>query len=255
MSQTIDLNADLGEGFGVYHLTDDEALLEVVTSANVACGFHAGDPATMHRVCQLAARCQVAIGAQVSYRDRVGFGRRALEIEAGELTADVLYQVGALQAFAQAAGARVSYVKPHGALYTRAAVDPSQAEAIVAAVAALDPGLAVLGLPGSMLLARAAAAGLPTISEAFPDRAYTSAGRLADRRTPGALVRDPAEVATRAVRMATQARVRTPEGADVVLDPAPRSLCLHGDTPGAVEIARAVRGALAAAGVRLAAFA
>lgn len=255
MSQAIDLNADLGEGFGVYRLTDDEALVEVVTSASVACGFHAGDPATMQRVCQLAARRGVAIGAQVSYHDRVGFGRRALEIDAAELTADVLYQLGALQGFAQAAGARVAYVKPHGALYTRAAFDVVQAEAVVAAVTAFDPHLAVLGLPGSVLLACAGAAGLPTVGEAFPDRAYTAAGRLADRRTPGALVVDPAEVAARAVRMVTWARVRTPDGEEVVLEPRPRSLCVHGDTPGAVGIARAVRAALREAGVHLAAFA
>lgn len=173
----IDLNADLGEGFGRWTLTDDEALLSVVTSANVACGFHAGDPAVMRRVCDLAAARGVRIGAQVSYRDLAGFGRRAMDVPADELAAEVAYQIGALRVFAEAAGAEVAYVKPHGALYNRTVHDAEQAGAVVAGVRLAGGSLPVLGLPGSRLLAAAADAGLTPVPEAFADRAYTPGAR------------------------------------------------------------------------------
>jgi 5-oxoprolinase (ATP-hydrolysing) subunit A len=249
---TVDLNADLGEGFGVWRLGDDDALLGVVTSANVACGFHAGDPSTMRRVCTRAARAGVAVGAQVSYRDLAGFGRRFLDVDPAELADEVLYQLAALDGIARASGTDVGYLKPHGALYNAAVTHEAQAQAVVDAVLAHDPTLPVLGLPGSALLRRADAAGLTTVAEGFADRGYTPQGTLVPRREPGALVEDPAEVAARAVRMVVEGGVVAVDGTAVDLQV--RSLCVHGDTPGAVELARAVRAALEAAGLRLAAF-
>lgn len=248
----IDLNADLGEGFGIWRLGDDEALLEVVTSANVACGFHAGDPPTMARVCAAAAARGVAIGAQVGYRDLAGFGRRRIEIAADALRADVVYQLGALDAFARCAGTRVRYVKPHGALYNTAADDAGQAGAVAAAVAGYDPGLPLLGLPGSALETAARAAGVPFVAEAFADRAYTAAGRLVDRRVPGAVHTDSDTVVAQAVGLVRTGLVVAADGSSVPVRAA--SVCLHGDTPDAVALARAVRAALEQAGVTLAAF-
>jgi 5-oxoprolinase (ATP-hydrolysing) subunit A len=249
----VDLNSDLGEGYGRWALGDDAALLEVVTSANVACGFHAGDPATIDRTVRAAAERGVAVGAQVSYPDLVGFGRREIDVPPEELTADVLYQIGALEAFARAAGGRVRYVKPHGALYNRIARDPVQAAAVVEAVRRYDPALPLLTLPGSAAMEAAAEAGIAAVGEGFADRAYTAEGRLVSRREPGAVLDDPERVAARAVAMATEGRVETIDGGDVTVDIA--SLCVHGDTPGAVELARAVRAALEGAGVALEAFA
>jgi UPF0271 protein len=248
----IDLNADLGEGFGPWRLGDDEALLEVITSANVACGFHAGDPVTMARVCASAAERAVTIGAQVGYRDLAGFGRRRMEISEDDLRADVLYQVGALEAFARAAGTTVRYVKPHGALYNTVADDPVQARAIVRAIVRYDPSLPVLGLPGSALQAAAGDAGVPFVAEAFADRAYTAAGRLVPRSRPGAVHADEQTVVTQAVSLARDRRVTAADGTVVTVDAA--SLCLHGDTPGAARLAHAVRNALTDLGVTLAAF-
>jgi 5-oxoprolinase (ATP-hydrolysing) subunit A len=248
----IDLNADLGEGFGAWRLGDDEALLDVVTSANVACGFHAGDPVTMQRVCAGATERGVAIGAQVGYRDLAGFGRRRIDISPADLHADVLYQVGALEAFARSAGARVRYVKPHGALYNTAADDAVQAGAIAAAVAAFDPDLPVLGLPASALAAAAAAQGLPFVAEAFADRGYLPNGRLVPRDQPGAVITDAAAVVEQAVSIARDGRVRAVDGSSVPV--AAVSLCLHGDTPGAVALARAVRAALTERGFTVQAF-
>ncbi|GHH76039.1 UPF0271 protein [Streptomyces sulfonofaciens] len=251
----IDLNADLGEGFGRWHLTDDAALLTVVTSANVACGFHAGDAATMRRVCDLAAAHGVRIGAQVSYRDLAGFGRRAMDVPPEELAAEVAYQIGALQVFARAAGSRVAYVKPHGALYNRVVHDAGQAAAVVDGVllAGDGAGLPVLGLPGSRLLEAAAGAGLPVVAEAFADRAYTRAGTLVPRSEDGALVTDPGAVVERSVGLARSGVVTSRCGHDISVRA--RSLCLHGDTPGAVDLARRVRAELDRAGVRVEAFA
>ncbi|WSW01889.1 LamB/YcsF family protein [Streptomyces sp. NBC_01006] len=250
----IDLNADLGEGFGRWTLTDDEALLSVVTSANVACGFHAGDPSIMRRVCELAAERSVRIGAQVSYRDLAGFGRRSMDVPAGELADEVAYQIGALEVFARAAGSRVSYVKPHGALYNRTVHDADQAGAVVAGVrtAAGAGDLPVLGLPGSLLLAAAEAAGLTAVAEAFADRAYTPAGTLVPRGEPGAVLHDPDAVVARSVAIATEGAVTAADGSRVTLGA--RSLCLHGDTTGAAGLALRVREALDAAGVRVEAF-
>ncbi|MEU3993728.1 LamB/YcsF family protein [Streptomyces platensis] len=248
----IDLNADLGEGFGRWQLTDDEALLSVVTSANVACGFHAGDPATMRRVCELAAERGVVIGAQVSYRDLAGFGRRAMDVPPDELAAEITYQIGALEVFARAAGARVGYVKPHGALYNRCVHDEEQARAVVDGIRAVGGGLPVLGLPGSRLHEAATRAQLPVIDEAFADRAYTPEGTLVPRREPGAVIHDPDEVVKRALGMARDQAVTARDGRRVAVTA--RSLCLHGDTPGAADLARRVRSELTAAGVHVRSF-
>ena len=243
---TIDLNADVGEGFGVWRLGDDDALLGIVTSANVACGFHAGDPSTMRRVCERAA-VGVAVGAQVAYRDLPGFGRRFIDVEPAELADDVLYQLAALDGIARASGSRMTYVKPHGALYNAVVDHEAQARAVVRAVKSFDDRLPLLGLPGSALLRTAAEAGLRTVREGFADRGYTPAGTLVSRREPGALVHDPAAVAARAVRMAVDGEVVAVDGTRVSVDI--ESVCVHGDTPGAVELARAVRAALEAAGL------
>ncbi len=245
----MDLNADLGEGFGIWRLGDDEALLAVLTSANVACGFHAGDPSTMRRVCAAAVAAGVAIGAQVGYRDLAGFGRRRIDYQRDELRDDVLYQLAALDGFARVAGDRVRYVKPHGALYHASVSDEGQAGAVVAAVASYDPGLPVLGAPGSALLRLATGAGLRAVAEGFADRGYLPSGALMPRDRPGALVTDPDLVARRAVRMVVQGSVLAIDGSEVSC--AVESLCVHGDTPGAVELATAVRAALAEAGVPL----
>ncbi|MFE0137475.1 LamB/YcsF family protein [Streptomyces sp. NPDC059037] len=249
----IDLNADLGEGFGRWRLTDDEELLSVVTSANVACGFHAGDAATMRRVCAQAAERGVRIGAQVSYRDLAGFGRRAMDVPPDELAAEVAYQIGALEVFARAAGTRVSYVKPHGALYNRVVHDEDQARAVVDGVLLADGTLPVLGLPGSCFLEVAGKAGLPVVTEAFADRAYTPQGTLVPRGLDGAVITDEAAVVERSVSMARSGTVAAQDGRRI--DVRARSLCLHGDTPGAVGLAREIRARLAAAGVGVEAFA
>jgi UPF0271 protein len=249
----MDLNADLGEGFGPWPMGDDDALLGVVTSANVACGFHAGDPSRMRAVCAVAAQRGVAVGAHVAYRDLAGFGRRYIAYEPAELTADVLYQIAALDGIARAAGTAVSYVKPHGALYHAAARDPVQAGAVLAAIRAYDPALAVLCLPGSVLLVEAEGAGLPGVPEAFLDRAYTPDGGLVPRGQPGAVLHDPAEVAARAVRLAADGEVVAVDGS--VVKVAAGSLCVHGDTPAAVALAERVRADLVAAGVPLGPFA
>ena len=245
----IDLNSDLGEGYGAWALGDDLALLDVVTSANVACGFHAGDPRTMERTVAAAAERGVAIGAQVSYPDLVGFGRRAMDVAPADLSADVLYQLGALQAFARVAGTSVRYVKPHGALYNRTVVDDVQAAAVVSAVRLYDSSLPVLTLPGGALARAARAAGVPVVAEGFADRAYTADGRLVPRGEPGAVIADETAVVARAVRMVVDGRVEAHGGGEVPLRIA--SLCVHGDTPGAVGLARAVRQGLEAAGVEL----
>ena len=249
----MDLNSDLGEGYGRWALGDDSALLEVVTSANVACGFHAGDPATIDRTVRAAVERGVSVGAQVSYPDLAGFGRREMDVAPADLTADVLYQLGALEAFARAAGSRVRYVKPHGALYNRIARDPVQAAAVVEAVRRYDPALPLLTLPGSAAMDAARDAGVPAVAEGFADRAYTADGRLVSRRDPGAVLHDPDQVAARALVMATEHRVEAVDGSQVAVEV--RSLCVHGDTPGAVDLARQVRAALERAGVTLEPFA
>jgi len=249
---SIDLNADLGEGFGAWRLGDDDALLTIVTSANIACGYHAGDPLTLRRCCAGAVAHGVAIGAQVSYRDLAGFGRREMDVPPDELTAEVLYQLAALDGIARAEGGRVRYVKPHGALYNRIARDPVQAGAVAAAVAAYDQSLPVLTLPGSAAAEAAVGAGLPVATEAFADRAYTRDGTLVSRREPGSVLTNPDDVAERALVMVTRGTVMSADGHRVPVRA--ESICVHGDTPGAVKLARAVRTALETAGVRLAPF-
>ncbi len=244
---SVDLNADVGESYGRWSLGDDEALLAVVTSANVACGAHAGDATTMRRSCELAVQHVVRVGAQVGYRDLAGFGRRFVDIDPDELADDVVVQIGALEAAARVAGTRVSYVKPHGALYHAVVTHEAQAAAVVAAVRAYDPGLVVVGLPGSALLELVGRGGLAVVREGFADRAYTGSGTLVDRRLAGAVLHDPEAIAGRAVRMVREGVVEAVDGALVEL--AVDTVCLHGDTPGAVQIARAVRAALEAAGI------
>lgn len=236
-----DINSDVGESFGRWRLGDDDAMLALVTSANVACGFHAGDPSTLRRTCAEAVRRDVVIGAQVGYRDLVGFGRRFVDVAPAELTDDVLYQLGALDGLARVAGAAVRYLKPHGALYNAVVTHEEQAQAVVDAVCAYDDSLPVLGLPGSALLAAAEAAGLATVAEGFADRAYRPDGTLVPRTVPGAVLSDPAAAAEQAVRL--------------VLEGGVDSVCVHGDSPDAVALAAAVRDALDEAGITLKAFA
>ena len=248
----IDLNADLGEGFGVWQLGDDDAMLGIVTSANVACGFHAGDPAGLLRVCRSAAERGVRIGAQVSYRDLAGFGRRFIDIAAEDLVADVVYQIGALQAIAAASGTTVSYVKPHGALYNTIVTDREQAAAVVEAVHLVDATLPVLGMAGSALFEEANRRGLRTVAEAFADRAYRPDGRLVSRREPGAVLQDPAAIAERVATMVTSGQVTAIDGSRIKVSV--ESVCVHGDSPGAVQIATAVRDRLEAGGADVRAF-
>lgn len=249
---SIDLNADLGEGFGRWRLGDDEALLDIVTSANLACGFHAGDPSTMRRICAAAAANGVAVGAQVGYRDLAGFGRRRIDYDLDELRDDIVYQIGALEAFCRIAGDRVRYVKPHGALYNTAAVDPGQASAVAAAVVGYNRALPVLCQPGSALAQAASAAGLSVVGEGFADRGYRADGTLVPRSEPGALIHEAGAVVARAVRMAVDGEVEAADGVPVPCRVA--SICVHGDTPGAVDLAGRVRTGLGAAGLRVAPF-
>jgi len=248
----IDLNADLGESFGVWRLGDDDAMLALITSANVACGFHAGDAATLARTCRAAAERGVRIGAQVSYRDLAGFGRRFIDATPEDLTADVIYQIGALQALAHAAGSTVSYVKPHGALYNTIVTNHDQAGAVAQAVYAFDPSLPVLGLSGSVFFAEAQELGLRTVPEAFADRAYRSDGQLVSRRMPNAVLHDITEIADRVASMVTTGRVAAVDGSTIPVTV--ESICIHGDSPGAVQIAHAVRDRLVGDGVELKAF-
>jgi 5-oxoprolinase (ATP-hydrolysing) subunit A len=248
----VDLNADLGESFGVWTLGDDEAMLDIVTSANVACGFHAGDPAGLLRVCNSAAAKGVRIGAQVSYRDLAGFGRRFIDVTAEDLTADVIYQIGALQALARAGGTTVAYVKPHGALYNAIVSHEVQAGAVAKAVSSVDPTLPVLGLSGSAFFTEADRMGLRTVPEAFADRAYTPDGHLVSRHEPGAVLQDPGQIAERVATMVSRGTVTANDGSTVAVRV--ESVCVHGDSPGAVQIAGAVRDRLTADGIRLAAF-
>ena len=243
----VDLNSDVGESYGVWKLGDDASMLHIVSSANVACGFHGGDPTTLRSACAAAAAHGVTIGAQVSYPDLAGFGRRFMDIDATELRDAVLYQLGALDAFAQVAGREVDYVKPHGALYHATIDNAAQAAAVVAAAAEYDPSLAILGQPDSELLAAAERAGLEAVSEGYVDRAYGPDGRLVPRSQAGAVVTDLESAVAQAVRLAVDGEVVAVDGEVISLHA--RSLCVHGDTPGAVALATATRQALEAAGV------
>ena len=248
----IDLNSDVGESYGRWTLGDDAAVLGVVTSANVACGYHAGDATTLRRTCALAAEQGVVVGAQVGYHDLAGFGRRFIDMDPVELADDIVYQIGALEALARVSGTAVRYVKPHGALYNAVVEHEGQARAVVDAVRAYDPALPVVGLPGSVLLATAERAGLRTVREAFADRAYTPQGTLVPRREAGAVLSDPAEVGRRVVQMVVDGHVEAVDGSRVAVDA--ESVCVHGDSPGAVAMAQRIRSDLAAAGVELEAF-
>jgi 5-oxoprolinase (ATP-hydrolysing) subunit A len=248
----MDLNSDVGEGFGAWGMADDTALLKVITSANIACGFHAGDPSIMRARCVEAATRGVAIGAHVGYRDLAGFGRRYMAYEATELADAVLYQLAALDGVARSCGTAVGYVKPHGALYGAAFGDPVQAGAVVAAIRAYGAPMAVLCQPSSELSRCAEVAGLRVVPEAFVDRAYTHDGRLVPRGEPGALLTDSSAVVHRALLLAVEGEVVAIDGARLSLGA--ESLCLHGDTPGAVALAEAIRAAFLDAGVSLASF-
>jgi UPF0271 protein len=236
---TIDLNSDLGESFGAWTMGDDPAMLDVVSSANVACGFHAGDPAGILKTLRAAAERGVAIGAHVGYRDLAGFGRRNMDPTSEDLIGDVIYQIGALQGLAKAAGARVTYVKPHGALYNTISVDQRQAADVITAILAIDPSLVLLALAGSQIIGQARAEGLTVVAEAFADRAYTPEGNLVSRREKGAVLHDPELVAARMVRMVREGVVEAIDGTLTKIEA--QSICVHGDSPGAVAMARRLR--------------
>lgn len=239
----IDLNCDLGESFGRYTLGNDADIMPFITSANIACGFHAGDPSVMQATVRLAKRHGVAIGAHPGWPDLQGFGRREMTASPDEVEALVLYQIGALAAFARAEGVPLMHVKPHGALYNQAAKDRALAEAVARAVRRFSRDLVLVGLAGCGLVAAAAEMGLRVAHEAFPDRAYAPDGSLLPRSMPGAVIHDPTQVAENAVRLAREG-IRFGE-----VRIWPDTLCLHGDNPRAAQNARLVREALAAAGV------
>jgi 5-oxoprolinase (ATP-hydrolysing) subunit A len=245
----IDLNSDVGESFGVYTYGDDERVLQSVSSANIACGFHAGDPQVMRRTVRLAKAAGVAIGAHPGFPDLVGFGRRELKASLEDIEAAVMYQIGALAGIAAAEGISLRHVKPHGALYNLAARDPSVALAIARAVAALDRSLILFGPAGSALLAAGRDAGLAVAAEAFADRAYEDDGSLVPRGEPEAVIHDPAVVVNRVLGMVRDGRVRSRRGTEIELRPA--TICTHGDTPGAQRLAHDIRLRLEAEGVRI----
>ena len=248
----IDLNSDVGESFGNWKMGDDAAIFESVSSANVACGFHAGDPSTIAQTCRDAVAAGVTIGAHVGYRDLAGFGRRFLDCSYTELFDDVLYQLGALQALARAAGSEIKYVKPHGALYNTIVTHEVHAQAVVDAVRTFDKTLPLLLLPGAVALDKAADAGLRGVAEAFADRNYNPDGTLVSRREPDAVIHDTDRVTANMVRLATEGVITAVDGTDIPMDAA--SICVHGDTPGAVAMAKAVRAGLENAGVSIQSF-
>lgn len=243
----IDLNSDLGESLGAWSMGDDAAMLDIVSSANVACGFHAGDPAGILATLKAAHARGVSVGAHVAYPDLLGFGRRNMDVASADLVADVIYQIGALQGLAQAAGTRITYVKPHGALYNTIAHDSAQALDVITAIRDVDANLALVALAGSPLVRWAQDAGLRVIAEAFADRAYTPQGALVSRREPGAVLHDSALVASRMLRLVRDGVVEAVDGSLASVQA--QSICVHGDSPGAVAMARAVRAALEADGI------
>jgi UPF0271 protein len=246
----IDVNSDVGESFGAWQRGADEAVMQHITSANVACGYHAGDPGVMRRTVRLAQAAGVAVGAHPGFPDLAGFGRRELRASAQEVEDMVLYQIGALAAIAAAEGVPVVHVKPHGALYNMAARDRAVADAIARAVRSIDRTLVLFGLPGSELLQAGRDLGLPVAAEGFADRAYDPDGSLTPRSRPGSVIADPAEVVARAVRLVLDGRVAAIDGGDLALRV--DTLCVHGDTPGAAELTRRLRAGLEQAGVTLA---
>jgi UPF0271 protein len=250
--KSIDLNSDLGESFGQWRMGDDAAILPVVSSANVACGFHAGSPAGILETLSAARSNGVAVGAHVAYPDLVGFGRRAMDIASDELTADVIYQIGALQGLARAAGCKVSYVKPHGALYNTIAHDRRQALAVIAAIKAVEPSLILVALAGSPLVSLAREQGLKVVAEAFADRAYHADGTLVSRREAGAVLHDPEQVAQRMLKLINEGGVESVEGEFTRIEA--DSICVHGDSPGAIEMARQIRATLERSGIAIRSF-
>ena len=246
---TIDLNSDLGESFGRWTLGHDAELMASITSCNIACGYHAGDPEIMRRTVRLAREHGVAIGAHPGLPDLVGFGRRAMGVTAAEVENLVLYQVGALAAIARAEGTRLQHVKPHGALYNMAIKDRGLADGIARAVASFDPSLLLFGLPGTELLRAGDAAGLPLAAEGFADRNYEADGSLTPRTEPDAVIHDAAAVVTRAVQMAREGVVISREGEEVPMRVA--TICTHGDTPGSHTLARRIRDGLERAGIKV----
>ncbi|MBV9851953.1 MAG: LamB/YcsF family protein [Armatimonadetes bacterium] len=245
----IDLNCDLGESFGPYTLGQDEALLGLVSSANIACGFHAGDPAVMARTVTLAVERGVAVGAHPGLPDLAGFGRRMMALTPKDVYSATLYQIGALEAFARRSGAPLRHVKPHGALYGMAEADPAIAQALAAAVRDFDPSLVLFGLAGGRLIQEGRAVGLAVAEEAFADRAYLPDGRLAPRHQPGAVLHDPDAAARRALRLVQEGRLAAVDGSDLTIRA--DTLCIHGDEPSALPVARAVRAALTGHGVEI----
>ncbi|WP_027487283.1 LamB/YcsF family protein [Allorhizobium undicola] len=248
----IDLNSDLGESYGAWRMGDDAAMLAVVSSANIACGFHAGDPAGIYRTVKAAAERGVVIGAHVSYPDRVGFGRRDLDVTSEELIGDVIYQIGALKGLAAAAGTTVRYVKPHGALYNRIAHDPKQGQAVIDAIKAVDASLVLMGLANAPILALAQKSGLKTVAEAFADRAYTPKGELVSRREAGAVLHDREEIAARMVRLAREGKLEAVDGSIIAIEA--QSICVHGDSPDAVAIAQTIAARFKAEGIAVSSF-
>ncbi|HGN1708189.1 TPA: LamB/YcsF family protein [Providencia rettgeri] len=253
MKKQIDLNSDLGESFGQWKMGNDAAILPVVSSANVACGFHAGSPEGILKTLKAAKENGVAIGAHVGYPDLVGFGRRNMDIASEELTADVIYQIGALQGLATAAGAQVLYVKPHGALYNTIAHDKRQAMAVINAIIAIDKKLTLVALAGSPLIGWAKESGLNVVAEAFADRAYNSDGTLVSRQLPGAVLHDPQLVAQRMLQLVKEGGVTSIDGQFTPIEAG--SICVHGDSPGALEMAQQVRHALENQGIEIYGFA
>jgi 5-oxoprolinase (ATP-hydrolysing) subunit A len=245
----VDLNADIGESFGIYKTGSDELLLQSITSGSIACGFHAGDPSVMRATVQSATRSGVAVGAHPGFADMAGFGRREVAADAREIADLVLYQVGALGAMAKAAGTTLQHVKPHGALYNMSVRRSDVAEAIAGAVAAFDDQLVVMGLPGSELLRAAVRLGLRVAPEGFADRSYEPDGSLTPRRFADAVLSDPDVVAERAVRMVRDRQVLARDGSLLSLEVA--TICVHGDTPEAAAMAAAIRRGLAHAGVEV----
>lgn len=245
----IDINSDLGESFGAWRMGEDAQMLAIVSSANVACGFHAGDPAGILRTLAAAAQRGVCVGAHVSYPDLVGFGRRNMDIAPEDLRADVIYQIGALQALATAAGTQVRYVKPHGALYNTIAHHRAQADAVMDAMQAVDKDLVLLALAGSPLIAWASQRGVAVVAEAFADRAYNADGTLVSRREKGAVLHDAEVVAQRMLQLVQTGEIESITGARVRLQA--HSICVHGDSAGAVAMAQRVREYLSAAGVHI----
>lgn len=248
----IDLNSDLGESLGAWTMGDDAAMLALISSANVACGFHAGDPAGILQTLRQAKTNGVVVGAHVAYPDLTGFGRRNMDVASADLQADVIYQIGALQGLAQAAGTTVRYVKPHGALYNTIAHDERQARDVITAIRAVDPKLVLVALAGSPLITWARDAGLTVVAEAFADRAYTPTGALVSRREKGAVLHDAQEIAARMLRLVQEGVVTAIDGSTVRIEA--DSICVHGDSPGAVEMARQLRQVLEGAGVSIRSF-